>query len=495
MAARGLLECATGASPGPSCVRGRAGTVAGEPVNPVKDKELASAALDIYLGHLANWIFSDQRLRCRAVAAMARLGAQSSDHGEDRLVRVRRLSSETLLQILKYAWRPPILRALKDGPRRYTDIRADLIEQQGHTPGDGYISTELRELRDLGLIEQCDLEGSRRRAWTLTGLGHAAVVVIDTVDDPSSADVDPQGRPGDSATEASTSEPRDDHEGGSAGRRRSLIVDPEKRPATLDVGVPHPARRYNYWLGGKDNFRADRESGDAIARVFPSIRTAARENRAFMQRAVRFLAHEEGVRQFLDIGTGLPTADNVHQVAQSIDERSRVVYVDNDPLVITHARALLNSSAVGRTAYIEADIRDPDAILHDPAVSDTLDFSAPIALMIVAVMHFIPDEDEPYGVVKRLVDALPTGSYLVLSHATFDPLDPDTITALNKANAGSMPPFCPRTADEVARYFHGLELVEPGIVSVSDWRPITDSRPAPAEAAGYGAVARKRGRP
>jgi hypothetical protein len=263
------------------------------------------------------------------------------------------------------------------------------------------------------------------------------------------------------------------------------------RSAPIDTTKQHPARRYNYWLGGKDNFQADRDAAEAIVSVFPHIRTAARENRAFMQRAVRFLAAEAGIRQFLDIGTGLPTANNVHEVAQRAAPESRIVYVDNDPLVLTHARALLTSSPEGATAYIDADVRDPEKILTDPAVRDTLDWSQPIALLLVAVLHFVADDEDPWAVVSRLVGALPKGSYLVLSHATFDPLDPDTIAALDAANAGSTPPFCHRTEKEVARFFEGLDLLEPGIVSVSDWRPEPGPRPTPAEATGYGAVARK----
>jgi hypothetical protein len=260
--------------------------------------------------------------------------------------------------------------------------------------------------------------------------------------------------------------------------------------ARIDVTRPHPARRYNYWLGGKDNFQADREAAEAIAAVFPHIRTAARENRAFMRRAVSFLTAEAGVRQFLDIGTGLPTADNVHDVAQTIAPESRIVYVDNDPLVLTHARALLTSSEQGATAYIDADVRNPEQILSDPAVRDTLDWSQPVALLLVALLHFVEDGDDPYAIVKRLVGALPAGSYLVLSHATFDPLDPETIAAMNAVNEGITPKFCPRNLDEVTRFFDGLELLEPGIVSVSDWRPAPGPRPTPAEATGYGAVAR-----
>jgi hypothetical protein len=208
-----------------------------------------------------------------------------------------------------------------------------------------------------------------------------------------------------------------------------------------------------------------------------------------MQRAVRFLAGEAGVRQFLDIGTGLPTANNVHDVAQGIAPESRIVYVDNDPLVLTHARALLTSAEQGATAYIDADVRDPEKILSDPAVRETLNWSEPVALLLVAVLHFIEDHEDPYAIVNRLVSALPSGSYLVLSHATFDPLDQETITAMDAVNENIKPRFSPRTLSEVTRLFGGLDVLEPGIVSVSDWRPAPGPRPTPAEATGYGAVA------
>jgi hypothetical protein len=257
----------------------------------------------------------------------------------------------------------------------------------------------------------------------------------------------------------------------------------------IDTTTAHPARRYNYWLGGKDNFAADRASGDAIEAAMPTIRLMAVENRMFLGRAVRFLA-EQGVDQYLDIGTGIPAPGNTHEVAQGIIPSARIVYVDNDPIVLTHARALLTSSEQGATAYIDADVRDPEKILRDPAVRETLDWSKPVALLLVAVLHFVEDAEDPYGIVSRLVDELPAGSYLVLSHATFDPLDPETIAAMNAVNEGIKPRFSPRTLAEVSRFFEGLDLLEPGIVSVSDWRPQGDGpRPSPEEATGYGAVA------
>jgi hypothetical protein len=263
------------------------------------------------------------------------------------------------------------------------------------------------------------------------------------------------------------------------------MSDPASR---LDTGVAHPARRYNYWLGGKDNFSADRESGDAVVATFPSIRLSVRENRRFLGRAVRYLAGEVGIRQFLDVGTGLPTADNTHEVAQGIAPESRIVYVDNDPIVLVHARALLTSSPEGATAYVDADVRDPEKILSAPELSGTLDLTRPVGLMLLAVLHFVRDFEDPYGIVARLVGALPPCSHLVVSHATYDLVPPDTVATLERISRGQ---WRSRTADEVARFFTGLELVEPGVVPIGDWRPDPGApRPDPAEIVTYGAVGR-----
>jgi hypothetical protein len=265
--------------------------------------------------------------------------------------------------------------------------------------------------------------------------------------------------------------------------------EPERLPAGIDTSVAHPARRYNYWLGGTDHFAVDRESGDAIEAAFPTIRTSVRENRAFLRRAVTFLAADAGVRQFLDIGTGLPTADNTHQVAQAIAPESRIAYVDNDPLVLVHARALLDSSPEGATTYIEADVREPERILGNADVRRTLDFARPIALMLIAVLHFIPDRDDPYRIVARLVDGLPSGSYLVISHVTSDYLPPELFTDIRDGRHG---PGLVRSRAEIARFLDGLEVLPPGLVSVAEWRAGSEPPPRPtaAEVAVYGAVAR-----
>ena len=258
----------------------------------------------------------------------------------------------------------------------------------------------------------------------------------------------------------------------------------------FDARVAHPARVYDYWLGGKDNFEADRIAGEATIAAYPAIRASARANRAFLARSVRFLADEAGLRQFLDIGTGLPTASNTHEVAQSVAPDSRIVYVDNDPLVLSHARALLNSSPEGVTDYLDADLRDPDRILE--LAAGTLDFSQPVAIMLLAILHYIPDLDQAQQIVARLVSAVPSGSYLVISHAASD-ISPaemaEMIKRMNEHLAEGNHVARPR--DVVAEFFTGVELAEPGVVKVTQWRPVT-----PVEAEGptslWGGVGRKR---
>jgi hypothetical protein len=276
-----------------------------------------------------------------------------------------------------------------------------------------------------------------------------------------------------------------------AQEQRSSPDVSDRVPLRIDTSVAHPARRYDYWLGGKDNFAADRESGDAIAAKFPAIRTAVVENRRFLRRAVTFLAESASIRQFLDIGTGLPTANNTHEVAQAIAPESRIVYVDNDPLVLVHARALLTSSAEGATAYVDADLREPEKILNDPDLRRTLDFSQPVALMLIATLHFIPEEDDPYAIVRRLVDALPAGSYLVISHATSDYLPPELVADISSGRHGQ---GRLRTEAEFSRFFDGLQLVAPGVAPVAEWRAEDEPQPRPtaAETAMYAGVARVR---
>jgi hypothetical protein len=260
----------------------------------------------------------------------------------------------------------------------------------------------------------------------------------------------------------------------------------------VDVSRPHPARMYDYYLGGKNHYAADREVADKVLAGAPSARTGPRENRAFLGRAVRFLAAEAGVRQFLDIGTGLPTTDNVHEVAQRAVPSSRVVYVDNDPLVLAHARALLTSSPEGRTAYIQADLRNPAEILSSPVTVDVLDFSQPVALILAAILHFIPDEFRPADILATLVDALPSGSYLVASQVSMEDNPALIGNAMDAYRAAGLPAQARDSGDFARLAFAGLDLVPPGVVLVSEWRPETDGpRPAPAELSLYGGVGRK----
>ncbi|MFI2780336.1 SAM-dependent methyltransferase [Streptomyces sp. ALB3] len=246
------------------------------------------------------------------------------------------------------------------------------------------------------------------------------------------------------------------------------MSDHRKPPADrLRTEVPHSARVWNYLLGGKDNYPADAEAGELILETFPDIARIARDQRAFLARAVRFLTGEAGIRQFLDIGTGLPTANNTHEVAQWRAPESRVVYVDNDPLVLTHARALLTSTPEGACAYVDADVRDTDRILQEAA--RTLDLQRPVGLTLLGIMGQLPDDEDPWDLVARLVAALPAGSYLALADGTDTD---DTLTrAIEAYNAHSASSYHLRSPDRVAAFFDGLELVRPGVVRTSDWRP------------------------
>jgi S-adenosyl methyltransferase len=273
----------------------------------------------------------------------------------------------------------------------------------------------------------------------------------------------------------------------------SVEGQPEAAPAagqseSFDTSVAHMARVYDYWLGGKDNFAADRAAAEQAIAVNPGILQDVRANRAFLARAVRYLAAECGIRQFLDIGTGIPTASNTHEVAQSVAPESRVVYVDNDPVVLAHARALLTGEPEGATDYIDADLRDTQAILDSAA--RTLDFSRPVAVTLLAILHLIPDEADPYGIVATLMAAVPPGSYLALSHPAGDIRSTAVAEMAKRVNArlgstrGTM-----RDQAAITRFFDDLELVEPGVVQPPHWRP---AGPVPeAEIAVWCGVARK----
>ena len=257
----------------------------------------------------------------------------------------------------------------------------------------------------------------------------------------------------------------------------------------FDTGHAHSARIYNYWLGGKDNYAADREAAEQAIAANPGIVSDVRANRAFLARAVHYLAAERGIRQFLDIGTGLPTASNTHEVAQAADPAARVVYVDNDPIVLVHARALLTSTPEGATAYLDADLRDAAGILR--AAAQTLDFGWPIALMLLIILHMIPDTDDPYGIVGTLVEALPSGSYLVLAHPASDIRAAEMTEMTRRVNQRmSGPPATMRDHAAITRFFDGLDLLEPGVVQPQQWRP-GPGVAGPAQVTAWCGVARK----
>ena len=253
------------------------------------------------------------------------------------------------------------------------------------------------------------------------------------------------------------------------------------------TSVPHIARVYDYWLGGKDNFAADRELGEKTLQAYPNLVFSVRANRAFLARAVRFLAAEAGIRQFLDIGTGIPAADNTHEVAQRVAPESRIVYVDNDPIVLLHATALLTSKPEGECAYLDADLRDPDAILA--AAADTLDFSQPVAVMLLAVLQFA-SEEEVGAIVKRLADACVPGSFVAFSHPASDIDTEPHGEMVRRMNRSLTDKVTLRDRVAVTRLFDGLDLVEPGVVRAPGWRPDSDLEAA-SPAVLWAGVARK----
>ncbi len=267
-----------------------------------------------------------------------------------------------------------------------------------------------------------------------------------------------------------------------SGEQRAL-------PAELDTTVAHPARVYDYWLGGKDNFAADREAAERVLEATPGLRMRVRANRAFLARVVRFLAGEAGIRQFLDIGTGIPTANNTHEVAQAAAPDARIVYVDNDPIVLTHARALLASTPAGAVDYLQADLREPEKILAGAA--GTLEFQRPVAVMLLGILHLIQDSEDPWGTVAGLMDAVPSGSYLAISHPAIE-IHPGQAEAQRRYNERVSTPQTLRTQAEVARFFDGLDLVAPSLVQVHQWRPDPGDFTPEGTASAHGGVARKR---
>jgi hypothetical protein len=247
------------------------------------------------------------------------------------------------------------------------------------------------------------------------------------------------------------------------------VTDGASAPTGIDTTVSHSARIWNYWLGGKDNFAVDREAGDRVEAMLPIIVIQARADRAFLGRAVRYLAGEVGIRQFLDVGTGLPTADNTHEVAQRVAPEARIVYVDNDPMVLSHARALLTSSPEGVCDYLDADLRDPGKILAEAA--RTLDFSQPVALFLMGILHHIPDTDQAYDIVRQLVAALAPGSFLVINHSTSAVSGAAMEDAVAHWNKVGTPTMTLRRPEQIAQFFDRLDLLEPGLVPCSQWRP------------------------
>ena len=272
------------------------------------------------------------------------------------------------------------------------------------------------------------------------------------------------------------------------GRGDGTLPPVREVPLDIDTSVAHVARVYDYWLGGKDNFAADRAAGEQAIQAYPDIVYSVRANRAFLARVVRYLAGQAGIRQFLDIGTGIPTANNTHEVAQEVAPGSNVVYVDNDPVVLTHARALLTGGGQGRTHYIDADLRDTGQILAEAA--QTLDFSRPVAIMLMAILQHIDEAEDPYAIVSGLLDAVPPGSYLAISHPAAD-IETEAMAEMAvRLNRLMAEKVTFRNRAQVAHFFEGLELVEPGMVRVQEWRPASEIE-AKSPAALWGGVGRK----
>jgi hypothetical protein len=260
-------------------------------------------------------------------------------------------------------------------------------------------------------------------------------------------------------------------------------------PLSFDISVAHPARVYDYWLGGKDNYEADREAAEQVIAANPGVLPGVRANRAFLRRAVEHLVTEAGVRQFLDIGTGLPTVENTHEVAQASAPDARIVYVDNDPIVLAHARALLTSTPEGATAYVHADAREPGKILGEAAA--VLDLGQPVAVMALMVLQYIPDADDPRQIMQTIMEAMPSGSYLVVSDTTRDintQQVAESTARLNQRMGGTRQ--IRRSREEIAAFFDGLDFIDPGLVPLPHWRTITPA-PSSSAVAAYAGVARK----
>jgi hypothetical protein len=266
-------------------------------------------------------------------------------------------------------------------------------------------------------------------------------------------------------------------------------IDQPELSVVIDTSKAHQARVYDYWLGGKDNFAVDREAAELALAAYPGLRRGVRAQRAFLANAVRYLAQTVGIRQFLDIGTGIPTANNTHEVAHSVDPDARIVYVDNDPIVLAHARALLTGMRSGTTRYLDADLRDTERILEDAAA--LLDFRRPIAVLLIGILQLIPDHDDPRGIVARLMAAVPSGSWLAIFHPASDILADQIGAAARQVSARSVVPTTLRTKAEVAQFFDGLELLKPGLVQVHRWLPGSAAPDMGDQVAGYAGLAGK----
>ncbi|XVU30626.1 SAM-dependent methyltransferase [Actinoplanes sp. CA-054009] len=389
--------------------------------------------------------------------------------------KARQQPLKQVIRDLDHPWRESTLRLLvTHRALRFKEIKHQLMATHGKkAPGDGQITKALGGLKRLGYAAKSP---RRLDPWVATDLGEWAVSILDTSVLASNAD-----------NTVGTSLPTVDPLFSERLRGTRMEELPD-----IDTTRPHPARRYNYWLGGKDNFEPDRRSAHELEKLFPTVRLAARSNRDMLVRAVRYLATQGGVRQFLDIGPGLPTENNTHQVAQAVAPESRIVYVDNDPMVISHARNRLVSSPEGTTDYILADLRDPGAILGKLEELGTLDLTKPVGLVLVAVLHFIHGDNAAQPIVRTLLDALPPGSFLVATHVTHDFVDEATVQAGRSYVASGISDVWSRSREEFGTLFDGLELVTPGIVQVSEWRSEPGIElPRREDISVWGAVGRK----
>lgn len=363
--------------------------------------------------------------------APLRPGVDKVDHGLD------------LMELARRKWAISVLRRLAERPHRRTELGRAIGGVSEKVLGE-----TLRYLQDLHLVarEQVDETAAHGVIYALTPAGEAArarLRALDAFDEPFLTE-----------TVGAT------------------IGEDWRPPPEVDMDTPSTARMYDYYLGGKDNFIVDREKAEEVLAKVPIIRPALRANRAFLHRAVRHLA-SVGVRQFIDFGTGIPTSPNVHEITQEIDPDSRIVYVDNDPIVLAHDRALLETN--DSVVIVEGDLRQPGAVLNDSATTRLIDFDEPVAILFVAVFHFVTDAEDPFGIVTTARDAVPSGSYVAISHGVSDGKDPDSIKHIEEIYKDTTSPAVFRTQAQVRELFRGFDLVEPGLVDVTDWRPEPDA--------------------